>query len=207
MAGYKGFRYLYSTKHITNTLKKIQSAGRPDKLNFSYMRDTWLLKNNQYSAVLDILKDMQFIDNAGVPTELYAEYQNHTIAKGVLARGIRTAYPALFKAYPEAQSLPRNELEGYFRQQTGKSGSVLDKILSTFKALCGLADFSSGEVQVGQTDEHEAKEISARGNNTGMIGVEPNIHINIQIHIAADTPDEKIAALFQNMKKYLVGND
>ena len=58
MPGNKGFRYVYAGAQITKLLNKVQNTGRPDKLNFSYVRDTWLLKNEQYRAVLDILEDM-----------------------------------------------------------------------------------------------------------------------------------------------------
>jgi len=65
MAGTKGFRYVYSPQHIKTMLDKIQQSGRPDKLTFPYIRDNWLLKNQQYSAFLDLLKDMEFINPSG----------------------------------------------------------------------------------------------------------------------------------------------
>jgi len=202
MPGSKGFRYAYAPTQITKLLNKVQSAGRPDKLNFPYVRDTWLLKNEQYRAVLDILEDMEFIDGSGIPTDLYAEYQNPTLAKKALAEGIRKAYPELFKAFPNAQSLPKTELEGYFKQQTGKASSVLEKILSTFKTLCSHADF------VGVAAKEEPIREYARGEaEEGRVRVEPGIQLNIEIHIAADTPDDKIEIIFKNMKQYLLLNE
>lgn len=203
MAGTKGFRYVYSPVHITNILKKIQTAGRPDKLNFPYIRDTWLLKNAQYKAVLPILRDMEFIDASGTPTEIYARYQNPPIAKQTLAEGIRKAYPALFKAYPNAQALPKVELEGYFRQQTGKTGSVLDKILSTFRMLCSHADFAG----VGAAPEKPTPKYRREEAEEGKVKVEPKIQLNIEIHIAPDTPDDKIETIFKNMKQYLLPHE
>ena len=140
MPGTKGFRYVYGSIQISNILDKIKNTGRPDRLTFPYIRDTWLLKNKQYADVITLLKDMGFLDNNGVPTELYAEYQNPTLAKNALASGIRNAYPALFKAFPNAHLLNRKDIEGYFRQQTGKAGSVLGKILATFQMLCSGTD-------------------------------------------------------------------
>lgn len=204
MPGTKGFRYVYSTLHISNLLNKIHTAGRPDKLSFAYARDTWLFKNEQYRAVLDILKDMEFIDNSGVPTQLYARYQNPALAKQTLAEGIKKAYPALFKAYPNAQSLPKADLEGYFRQQTGKSGSVLEKMLSTFRTLCSRADFSGIEVLEKITPEYEGLE---ERKKIPKVSVEPNIQVNIEIHIATDMPDEKIETIFKNMRRYLFTNE
>lgn len=33
------------------------------------------------------------------------------------------------------------------------------------------------------------------------------LYVNFEIHIAADTPIETIAAIFENMKKYLIDNE
>jgi len=203
MPGTKGFRYVYSPVHITKVLEKIRTTGRPDKLTFPYLRDTWLLKNKQYMEVVTLLKDMEFLDSSSAPKELYAEYQNPSVAKQALAKGIRNAYPALFKAYPNAQSLSKTELEGYFRQQTGKAGSVLDKILSTFQALCRHADFAGvGVAPEEPTPKHRREEAEE-----GRVKVEPRIQLNIELHIAADTPDDKIETIFRNMKQYLLPHE
>lgn len=204
MPGEKGSRYVYSSLHITKILSKIQSTGRPDKLTLTYIQRTWLLPNAQYGAVVEILGDMEFIDSSGTPTQQYAKYQNPSFSKEVLAEGIKKAYPELFKAYPNAQTLSKDDLEGYFREHTGKAESVLDKIVATFKTLCSLADFSTiaiNEVGVikepqreGTIEQHKVK-------------VEPNIQVNVEIHIAPDTPDDKIEAIFKNMRRYLLGNE
>lgn len=203
MAGTKGFRYVYSPKHITDILKKIQETGRPDKLTFPYIRDTWLIKNTQYKVLLPILRDMEFIDTSSTPTEIYAKYQNPLIAKQALAEGIRKAYPALFRAYPRAQALTKAELEGYFKQQTGKTGSVIEKMFTTFRALCSHADFAG----VGVVLEELTPEYRREEAEEGKVKIEPKIQLNIEIHIAPDTPDEKIETIFKNMKRYLLSNE
>ena len=205
MPGVKGFRYVYAPAQITKLFDKVQKTGRPDKLNFRYVRDTWLLKNEQYRSVLDILEDMEFIDNSGVPSDLYAQYQNPKVAKGALATGIKRAYPELFKAYPQAYSLSKSDLEGYFKQQTGKAGSVLGKMIYTFRTLCTLADFSAvkgalaEEVPKYAYEEPQKEKIGVR--------VKPNIYINFEIHIPPEMTDEKIETIFKNMKRYLLTNE
>jgi len=205
MAGTKGFRYVYSTSQIKILLDKIQETNRPPKLNFPYIRDNWLLKNNQYSAVIDILKDMDFIDNAGNPTPLYAEYQNRNLAKVAAAKGIKNAYQQLFNVYKNAHSLPKTTIEGFFTQQTGKTGSVLEKMVSTFKVLCSLADFSQIPEPTKEVVAEEGREeIKTKRIISHDIELTPNIQVNIGINIAADTPDDKIEVIFKNMKKYLL---
>jgi hypothetical protein len=40
-----------------------------------------------------------------------------------------------------------------------------------------------------------------------VVDVVPKLQLNIEIHIAADTPEEKIETIFKNMKKYLLTNE
>lgn len=207
MAGNKGFRYVYSTLHIKTLLEKVQETNRPPKLTFPYIRDNWLLKNNQYSAVIDILRDMEFINSSGIPTELYAKYQNRNLAKAALAAGIKIAYSQLFEVYPNAQSLPKDTIEGFFIQKTGKSGSVLEKMVSTFRTLCSLAEFAKVKEIEKEAEEPKIEERVREEIGISKIQLEPNIQVNIGINIAADTPDDKIKVIFENMKKYLLTRD
>jgi len=197
MPGNFGFKYVYSSKHINDMLTKISETGRPDKLTNSYMQNTWLLKDAKYSAVLDLLKDMKFVDDGGTPTELYAEYQNSSISKKALAKGIRNAYPEFFKAYPTANNLPKETIIGYFKQKTGVEGSSLDRIVSTFMTLCNLADFSS-------TGEASNKETDQSGKDGSIIGstLLP-ITMNIQIVIPSDVTEEQYDKIFSSIKKFL----
>lgn len=204
MPGDKGFRYVYAGNQITKLMDKVHGAGRPDVLNFPYIRDTWLLKNAQYNAVLDLLEDMEFIDSSGAPLPLYAKYQNKSLAKGALTEGIKKAYPNLFKAYPDAQTFPTTELAGYFKQQTGKDDSIIDKMVTTFRTLCSLADFAVPEDATGEPlKEHKETPVE----HGRKVKIEPKIQLNIEIHIAADTPEDKIEAIFKNMKTYLLTNE
>ncbi len=39
------------------------------------------------------------------------------------------------------------------------------------------------------------------------VKIAPNLQLNIEIHIGADTPDDKIEEIFKNMKKYLLTDE
>lgn len=204
MPGQVGFKYVYVTKHINDVLDKVHSTGRPDKLTYAYMRDTWLFKDAKMSAVLDILKDMDFVDDSGTPTELYAEYQNSALSKMALAKGIKNAYPELFKAYPNANSIQKETVIGYFKQKTGAEKAVLDKIVSTFTTLCGLADFSSNR---DIADDSSQGKMQDKPNGIGTSGI-PNstlvpITMNIQIVIPSDATSEQYDKIFASIKKFL----
>jgi hypothetical protein len=197
MPGQLGFKYVYSAKHINAVLGKLRDTGRPDKLTNTYMKDIWLLKDAKTSAVLDILKDMEFVDGNGIPTVLYAEYQNPSLSKKALAKGIKKAYPELFKAYPKAHNLEKETITGYFKQKTGVEKSVLDKIVTTFTTFCSLADFSTEAVPPSSVTESVIEEPKPSTNTLIPITM------NIQIVIPSDATSEQYDRIFSSIKKFL----
>jgi len=197
MPGQFGFKYVYVAKHINDVLAKVRDTGRPDKLNNDYMQHVWLLKDAKMSAVLDILKDMGFVDGNGIPTELYAEYQNPSLSKKALAKGLKKAYPELFKAYPNAHKLEKETIIGYFKQRTGAEKAVLDKIVTTFTTFCSLADFSTEAVPPSST--HESVTEEPKPSTSTLIP----ITMNIQIVIPSDATTEQYDRIFSSIKKFL----
>lgn len=194
----KGFKYAYSVGQINDVLEKIKETGRPDKLNIKYVQNTWLLKNAQYTSVIDLLKDMGLLEADGTPSDIYAEFQNPEHSGRVLAEGVRKAYPALFKAYPNAQDLPKEKLEGYIKQHTGADKSVIDKVYGTIKRLCSLADFQA---------------VPSSSNTSGLASPQPPtpfanlpipITMNIQIVIPSDATAEQYDKIFSSIKKNLL---
>jgi hypothetical protein len=194
----QGFKYVYSVGQINDILNKIKETGRPDKLTLTYAQNTWLLKNAQYTAVIDILKDMGFLASDGTPTDMYAKFQNPEYSGQILAQGIKRAYPSLFKAYPKAQEMPKESLEGFIKQHTGADKSVVDKIYGTIKRLCSLANFSIESTPGGPSG-------STTSNQPGSSDFLPiPITMNIQIVIPSDATAEQYDKIFSSIKKNLL---
>jgi hypothetical protein len=194
----KGFKYVYSVGQINDVLEKMKETGRPDKLTLKYVQNTWLLKDAQYSAVIALLKAMEFLAEDGTPTDIYAEFQNPQHSCRVLAEGVKKAYPSLFKAYPNAQDLPKETLEGYIKQHTGADKSIIDKIYGTIKRLCSLADFQAAPSSI---------------TTSGLASPQPPppfanlpipITMNIQIVIPSDATAEQYDKIFSSIKKNLL---
>ena len=199
------YTYVYSAGQISQVLDKIKSTGRPDKLTTTYVKDTWVLKNAQFSAVVELLKDMKFLNSDGTPTELYAEFQNPNLEKVALAKGTKNAYNKLFKAYPNAQNLSKSELEGYLKQQTGADGSVVSKIYGTVKKLMSLSDFTHSAMlthekkQSTSSNHPDSEKSNSNDKNINQIP----ITMNIQIVIPSDASAETYDKIFASIKKHL----
>lgn len=191
--------YTYATGQIDKVLDKIASTGRPDKLTVAYLRDTWLLKNAQYGSVLDLLKKMEFIDDNGIPTDKYGQYQNTTIRNETLVSGITFAYKKLFKAYPNANELSREDLKGYFKQHTGKDDSIVKKLVTTFSHICSKANFNHDSNQL--TNEPQKNKGAGPKLQSQLQSGIP-ITMNIQIVIPNDATPEQYDNIFSSIKKH-----
>jgi hypothetical protein len=202
----KGYVYVYFPSQITALLEKIQKTGQPDKLTITYVQKTWLLADAKYSAVIELLKAMGFLDDAGVPTPLYAEYANPTIAKEALAKGITNAYPDLIKAYPNPLKLTEDELKGFVKQHTGGDPAVVRRVSGTISTLCSMA-FDAVTVVPLDKETDRGQPQNPPPPPEPPVKVNPNIQLNFELHFAADMPDEKIEAIFKNMKKYLLSDN
>lgn len=203
------FNYVYSVGQIDQMLNKIKSTGRPDKLTLSYAQKTWVLKNAQFSAVIDLLKKMKFIASDGTPTELYAEFQNQKFEKTALGKGAINAFPQLFKAFPDAQNLGKDDLQGYLKQQTGADDSVVQKIYGTIKRLCSLSEFTglnstSPQIQNTPNDTTSSTPNQLPNNNFGN-NMLP-ITMNIELVIPSDATPETYDQIFSSIKKHLMNN-
>jgi len=203
------FNYVYSVGQIDQMLNKIKSTGRPDKLTLSYVQKTWVLKNAQFSAVIDLLKKMKFIESDGTPTDLYAEYQNQKFEKTALGKGTINAFPQLFKAFPDAQNLGKDDLQGYLKQQTGADESVVKKIYGTIKRLCSLSEFTgssstSTDIQNTPNNQPSFDQYQPSNNNFGN-NMLP-ITMNIELVIPSDATPETYDQIFSSIKKHLLNN-
>ena len=88
---------------------------------------------------------MGFIDESGVPTRRYYAFLDQTESGKVLAEAIREAYEDLFAINKQANDLSVEDVKNKFKTLTQgqKSDNVVGLMASTFKALCGLADWKA----------------------------------------------------------------
>ena len=74
-----------------------------------------------------------------------SKYRNRSNATTTLAGAIQSKYNDLFQTYPDAYRKDNEALRNYFSPHTKVAESTLGLIVSTFKALCELANFEGVE--------------------------------------------------------------
>jgi hypothetical protein len=91
------------------------------------------------------MKDLGFLNRDSTPQTRYFEFLDRSRSKTVLADGIKEAYSDLFSINTKANELTVADVKNKLRTlYAGKrTDTAIDKIATTFRALCEYADFST----------------------------------------------------------------
>jgi hypothetical protein len=101
-------------------------------------------KSTNDRLFIGVLKELGFIDADGVPTERYYEFLDRSQSEKIVAEGIKEAYSDLFAINTNAQNLSVEEVKNKLRTlyKGSKKDNLINRIASTFIALCDYADFT-----------------------------------------------------------------
>lgn len=204
------YPYATVTGKIKDLFNKIRNVSVPGRVGL-----TWLKANGFTSSadrtLLSILKGIDLIDSAGIPTERWRDCRRsgNSVA---LAGGIRIGYKELFDHYGDANLRSDAELKDFFKATSGVSNDTITKIIASFRALCALADFTTDMEVIDDTNT-----ILQNAPLDNQIQLDPiinnleinnprndtTININIQLNIPESADPDVYECLFAAMKKHL----
>jgi hypothetical protein len=171
--------------------------------------DSNLIKSLGFSAsssnyLYGILKMLGFVDGSDNATDVWKKFREDEQRGRLLASQIKKTYSGLFEKLMSPYLEDDDTLYLFFKQKTKSSAKELTLILDTFRILCDFADFQdimddSGCDSIPVPNKEETKELQVK--------VDPNLQLNLQVHIDPNTPDDKIEIIFKNMRKYLLGKE
>jgi hypothetical protein len=90
--------------------------------------------------MLAVLRQIGFIDANSVPTPAWREYRGGD-HRAVLGRALRLGYEDLYTTYPDAHERSNMDISHFFSTRTNAGKQSVDKMVSSFKSLVGLAEF------------------------------------------------------------------
>ncbi|MBZ9572371.1 DUF5343 domain-containing protein [Patescibacteria group bacterium] len=192
--------YVDAYGKIKDVFNKIKEAAVPPKFTQDFLHTKLGLKSSSYRAMVPLLKRLQFIDEANIPTAVYRDYRDESKSKIILAQRIKAAYSELFAAHEYAHDLKREDLNSKLATVLGtsKDDKTIPKISGTFIELRKLADFE----QKIPIKKEEVKKIAAEKPTefTPKLGISYTINLNLPA-----TPDIEIFdAIFKSLKEHLL---
>ena len=93
-------------------------------------------------SFIDILKELHFLSDSGMPTKRYMDFHRLADARGILLDGIHEAYSKLFDLHHDAANLSERQVVDALKQlyEGKKTDMMISGIANTFLALCCFAD-------------------------------------------------------------------
>ncbi len=198
--------YLPSNKNIALLFEKIRSAKVPESVSTRYLANTFGLKSTGDRALITLLKTLGFLDPAGRPTKEFSLLKHEKSAKTAIGAAVKKAYEPLFTANEKANELSNDDVKGLIGQVAGTDEDMTARILYTFRALCGIADFSTNPTPAVESEEEvdsikQETEKEETDQITSRRGFRPDFHYNIQVHLPANGTEETYINIFNAIRK------
>jgi hypothetical protein len=202
--------YVNAYGSIPKLFEEIKKASVPTKFTQDFIESILGLKSSSYRAMIPLLKRLEFIDQANVPTQAYKDFRDSAQSKSVMASQIRKAYDSLFAASEFAFKLSKTDLLSKLKTITGAADNdpALSAAGSTFIELVKLADFEADPKTHGK---HKVTPVEISPNNsnppTPPSGQKLGISYTINLNLPATTEVEVFNAIFKSLKEHILGNE
>ena len=205
------YPYAKSPAKLEDFLQNIKRLGVPEKASSAWLKSSGYTSSND-SSMLGVLQFIGFLDSSRIPTEAWQDFRDENKSRAILGLRIRDGYSELFDHYPDAEKCETDELENFFRSKSNLGEKATGLMAKTFHALCsqaGLADASGDGAGKGDNGNVASASSEARlvVPPPTVDSPTPSLHIDFQVHIAADAPPEQIDKIFESMAKHLYGKD
>mgnify|MGYP006276119035 CR=1 FL=1 len=204
------FPYVQSPSKLSSFLQTLPGHGVPEKLSVTTLK-SWGFSSSNDRAFISVMKFIGFIDTSQRPTELWTKARGDL--KAAVAEGVISGYSKLYSLLPDAHRKDDEALKNFFSANSTVGSGAISKMVSTFKALASLGDFSKvGEGSAASDSSGESNDQNAStppvvnpGPKASAGG--PSVNINIELHVPEDKTGEVYDKFFAAMKKHLFPND
>ncbi|MCU7839486.1 MAG: DUF5343 domain-containing protein [Candidatus Thiodiazotropha sp. (ex Troendleina suluensis)] len=187
----------------------ILNAEAPERFTNKFLVNLEFKSTND-RLFIGILKDLGFIDTDGVPKQRYFEFHDKSRSRYILADAIREAYADLFTVNKEAHKLNVGDVKNKLRTLYAgtKKDPVINKIASTFVALCEYADFSTATKAPKKKEEGKSAESEKPKETSSISGATPiqkaSVSLeSLQYHINIVLPESRDQAVYDAIFKSL----
>lgn len=204
--------YMVSASVARKILEKIKEAPTPSKFSPDYLSTTLGFTGANDKAFVTFAKSLGFLDQSGIPTDLYKQFRNPSQSSAALAKGLMRAYKPLYNRNENFYNLKKEKLLELVCAETGydHDNITAKRITNTFFEVRKLSDFNKLHDEIEKEtieEESDAEEQGAYGTDMlsaqqhiGKLGLAYNINL-----ILPNTDDPKVFnAIFKSLKENLL---
>lgn len=204
--------YVDAHGKIPEVFAEIKKASVPPKFTIDFLSTVLGLKSSSYRAMIPILKKLDFLDQASVPTNHYKEYRDDSKSEMILGNQVKTAYADLYKASEYAHRLSKEQLTSKLKTLlgVGDDDKNIAKVVGTFSELVKLSKFDSSvethkEKHKDKPEEIKKDEIKIP---TTQLQIASNrtfgISYTINLNLPATTEIDVYNSIFKALKDNLL---
>lgn len=201
------------------TLRDRFINSMPNKVDADYLQSVLGLSTPASAAnLVGPLRAVGLTDESGVPTDRALDWRADATYANVCEAIVAEVYPdSLRSAFPDP-SVGTDGVIGWFSRNTGSGRSAATAMASFFSLLCEADPTrkpSNGAAETKKPARKAAatprKRTAARkgtveeNGETGRRRIDPELNINLQIHIDSSASPEQIDQIFKSMAEHLYG--
>lgn len=207
--------YLDAFGKIPEVFAEIKKTSVPPKFTVDFISTVLGLKSSSYRAMIPILKKLDFLDQASVPTIHYKEYRDDSKSEIILGKQVKLAYSDLYKAAEYAHKLSKDQLSTKLKTLlgVGDDDKNIGKVVGTFTELTKLCKFdvdveTPKEKHIGKHEGEDEKAKSSATQKNAPIQFPSNktfgISYTINLNLPATTEIEVYNSIFKALKDNLL---
>ncbi len=207
------YPYANTMKSLKGILNKIPLVRVPKLADNDWLSSQGFGHPNDF-AVINVLRFLGFVDESGMPTEIWRDFKRDAKSKTVMAKALKGEYADLFAQHPNAGSTNNGDLKDFFAAHSDAGEQVLNRMVNTFTTLCEYAEFD--QVVDHVSSDADTEDISGSSDDLdsrnglrapALPEQQPALHIDIQIHISPSADADQIDNIFRSMAKHLYSVD
>jgi len=209
--------YVNAYGKIPDVFNGIKSASVPPKFTIDFLSTVLGLKSSSYRAMIPLLKKLDFLDQASVPTDIYKSYREDAKSTFVLGQQVKVTYSELYKAAEYAHKLTAEELKSKLKTLlgVGDDDKAIGYVVATFQELVKLSEFDSKKTsdktkppkddkKSDKSNKEDKPDDSEDGDKPDLPKHKFGISYTINLNLPATTEIEVYNVIFKALKDNLL---
>lgn len=194
---------------IPKLFSKIKAASVPPKFNYDFMKSVLEMRSSSHQALIPLLKKLEFLDQANVPTDAYRQYRDDSQSQKIMAQQLRKAYSKLYQANEYADKLNKGDLTAKLKALTGAADddTTISAVVSTFLELKKLANFDWEQHENTPTEKKKIEpeqNLDTKAHSPKLRQTSLGISYTINLNLPATSEIEVFNAIFKSLKEHIL---
>ena len=199
------FPYTMAPGKFPELVDEIRTRGVPPRFQIKWLEAAGFKSKND-RRFIPLLKFLNLIDDSGTTNENYAKLRGPGW-RGDLAALAREAYAPIFATLPDAHVRPKEQLIDQFRVEApGSSSDVVNRMVTTFMAVCDLADFGIDVAPHAEMADGGTAPAPSGPDPLPVVGP-PQPQIAVQVNLDPSMNPEQIDEVFKSLAKHIYGKE